>query len=84
MCMEGSTLSHLHIPKFDAIVNEENPFLGYVSSLERALELVWDFENVTTTKSTVFTKTKDFGATGDLNTRLRRLCVRIFKLLCRL
>ena len=77
-------LSHLHIPKFDAIINEENPFFGYVSSLERALELVRDFENATTTKFTVFMKTKDFGATGELNTRLRRLCARIFKLLSRL
>lgn len=64
--MEDYTLSDLHIPKIDNIVNEENPFFGYVSSLEKALELVRDFENATTTKFTVFTKTKSFGATGKM------------------
>ena len=62
--MEESTLTYLHIPNIETILNEETPFYGYVNSLERALELVKDFENATTTKFTVFTKTKNFGATG--------------------
>ena len=83
--MAGSTfISHLHKPNFDTIINKENPFFGYVSTLERALELVRDFENATTTKFTVFTKTKNFGATGKFNTPLPRSCAPIFKLICRL
>ncbi len=65
--MEG----HLHIPNIDNIINKENPFFGYVNSLERALELVSDFENATTMKFTVFTKTKNFGATGKFLAVLR-------------
>ena len=42
--MEGPKASNLHTPNIDNIVDEENPFFGYVSSLERALEIVRDYE----------------------------------------
>ena len=52
-------------------VDKENPFFGYVSSLERALEIVRDYEIATTTKFTVYTKTKHFGAACKLHAVLR-------------
>jgi IMP cyclohydrolase len=69
--MEGPKASNLHTPNIDNIVDEENPFFGYVSSLERALEIVRDYEIATTTKFTVYTETKHFGAAGKLHTALR-------------
>ena len=56
----------------DNIVDEKNPFFGYVNSLERALELVKDYENATTTKFTVYTKTKNFGRAGEFTAAVLR------------
>ena len=50
----------------DNIVDKKKiRFFGYVNSLERALELVKDYENATTTKFTLYTKTKNFGRAGE-------------------
>ena len=56
----------------DNIVDEKNPFFGYVNSLERALELVKGYENATTTKFTVYTKTKNFGRAGEFTAAVLR------------
>ena len=56
----------------DNIVDEKNPFFGYVNLLERALELVKDYENATTTKFTVYTKTKNFGRAGEFTAAVLR------------
>lgn len=55
--------SNLHTPNIDNII-EENPFFGYVNSVERALDVVRDYENATTSKFTVYSKSKNFGAAG--------------------
>jgi hypothetical protein len=38
---------------------ENNPFLGYVNSFERALEIVKEYELKTTTKFTVYKRSKN-------------------------
>ena len=60
MAVSGS----VYRPNIDRVIDENNPFFGYVSTLERALEIVRDYELKTTTKFTVYKRTKDFGTAG--------------------
>lgn len=78
--MEGST--YLHNPNIETTLNEENPFFGYVNSSERALELVRDFENATSTKFTVYTKTKtlETPVSGSLERKYSELLSRLVHL----
>ena len=46
----------VHKPNIDNVIDENNPFFGYVRTLERALEIVRDYELKTTTKFTVYKK----------------------------
>jgi hypothetical protein len=45
-------------------LGQNNPFCGFVHSFERALEIVKEYELKTTTKFTVYKRSKDFGKAG--------------------
>ena len=70
--MEESKQSESSRPSIDHLV-ENNPFLGYVNSFERALEIVKEYELKTTTKFTVYKRSKNFGSAGKFTRVIRKL-----------
>ena len=58
--MKESQQSELFHPNIDNLT-ENNAFCGFVHSIERALQIVKEYELKTTTKFTVYKRSKDFG-----------------------
>ena len=58
--------SEMFRPSIDNLI-DTNPFFGFVHSLERALDIVKEYEIKTTTKFTVYKRSKNFGRVGKCN-----------------